>query len=285
MADPLQIAGFLAVIFAASFGAGIVGSLAGLGGGVFLVPLLTVGFGLDIHYAIGASIVSVIATSSGAAAAYVRDRITNLRIGMFLELATTTGAITGALVATFVQPRTLFLIFGAVLALSAVPLIRQIGEELPAGVRDDVWASRLRLAGTYPDAVHRRNVPYQVTRVPLGLGMMWIAGLISGLLGIGSGVFKVLAMDVGMRLPMKVSTTTSNFMIGVTAAASAGIYFGRGDVLPVVAAPVALGVLAGAGVGTRLLVRMRNNTLRQLFVPILLLISAEMILRGFGVRL
>ena len=271
------------MIFATSFGAGVVGSLAGLGGGVFLVPLLTVGFGLDIHYAVGASIVSVIATSSGAAAAYIRDRITNLRIGMFLELATTTGAITGALVAAYVNARTLFLIFGIVLALSALPLIRQIGEELPIGVRNDVWAARLRLAGRYPDRM-LGSVPYQVTRVPVGLGMMWIAGVISGLLGIGSGVFKVLAMDVGMRLPMKVSTTTSNFMIGVTAAASAGIYFGRGDVLPVIAAPVALGVLSGAAVGTRLLVRMRNKTLRQLFVPILILISIEMILRGFGVR-
>ncbi len=271
------------MIFATSFGAGVVGSLAGLGGGVFLVPLLTVGFGLDIHYAVGASIVSVIATSSGAAAAYIRDRITNLRIGMFLELATTTGAITGALVAAYVNARTLFLIFGIVLALSALPLIRQIGEELPIGVRNDVWAARLRLSGTYPDRM-LGSVPYQVTRVPVGLGMMWIAGVISGLLGIGSGVFKVLAMDVGMRLPMKVSTTTSNFMIGVTAAASAGIYFGRGDVLPVIAAPVALGVLSGAAVGTRLLVRMRNKTLRQLFVPILILISIEMILRGFGVR-
>ncbi|MDE1838232.1 MAG: sulfite exporter TauE/SafE family protein, partial [Euryarchaeota archaeon] len=164
-----------------------------------------------------------------------------------------------------------------------LPLVRQIGEELPQGVRDDAWASRLRLAGTYPD---RRLGPvaYQVARVPVGLAMMWIAGLISGLLGIGSGVFKVLAMDVGMRLPMKVSTTTSNFMIGVTAAASAGIYFGRGDVLPVIAAPVALGVLSGAAIGTRLLVRMRNTTLRALFVPILLLIAVEMILRGFGVR-
>ncbi|MHB8631575.1 MAG: sulfite exporter TauE/SafE family protein [Candidatus Limnocylindria bacterium] len=280
--DPSGVASFVTILFAGSFVAGVIGALAGLGGGVVLVPLLTVGFGLDVHYAIGASIVSVIATSSGAAAAYIHDHITNLRIGMFLELATTTGAISGALAAAFVQPRILFIIFGIALALSAVPLLRQLGEELPHDVRDDSLAARLHLAGSYPDAKLGRIVTYGVTRVPLGLGLMWIAGLLSGLLGIGSGVFKVLAMDVGMRLPMKVSTTTSNFMIGVTAAASAGIYFSRGDVLPLVAAPVALGVLAGAGVGTRLLVRLHSVTLRKIFVPLLLAIAGEMLLRGFA---
>ncbi len=280
--DPTGVTGFVILVFAGSFVAGIVGALAGLGGGVVLVPLLTVGFGLDVRYAIGASIVSVIATSSGAAAAYVRDRITNLRIGMFLELATTTGAISGALAAAFVQPRILFIVFGIALALSVLPLLRELGEELPGGVRDDALAARLRLAGSYPDATLGRTVAYGVTRVPLGLVLMWLAGLLSGLLGIGSGTLKVLAMDVGMRLPMKVSTTTSNLMIGVTAAASAGIYFSRGDVLPVVAAPVALGVLAGAGVGTRLLVRMHSATLRKIFVPLLLAIAIEMLLRGFG---
>ncbi len=275
---------FELIIFAGSVAAGVLGALAGLGGGVQIVPLLTVGLGIDIRYAIGASIVSVIATSSGAAAAYVRDRITNLRVGMFLELATTTGAIVGALVAGLVHPAVLFVVFGLVLGSSALPLIVRIGEELPEGVVADAWGKRLRLGSVYHDAALGQTVPYEVTRVPLGLGMMWVAGVISGLLGIGSGAFKVLAMDVGMRLPMKVSTTTSNFMIGVTAAASAGIYCARGDVHPLLAAPVALGVLAGAGIGSRLLTRLRNATLRKLFVPLLLVIALEMLLRGLGVR-
>lgn len=272
------------VLFAGSMLAGVAGALAGLGGGVLIVPLLTIGFGVDIRYAIGASIVSVIATSSGAAAAYVRDQLTNLRVGMFLELATTTGAIVGALLAGYLHASVLFVVFGVVLMISVLPLIARLGEELPEGVRNHPWAERLRLASSYDDAVLGKVVHYQVARVPAGLGMMWIAGLISGLLGIGSGTFKVLALDTAMRLPMKVSTTTSNFMIGVTAAASAGIYFSRGDVNPLVAAPVALGVLAGAGLGSRLLVQLRNTTLRKVFVPLLLLIAGEMILRGLGVR-
>lgn len=275
---------FMLILFLGSVLAGIIGALAGLGGGVLIVPLLTIGFGIDIRFAIGASIVSVIATSSGAAAAYVRDRITNLRAGMFLELATTLGAMLGAFVAGLVHPATLFILFGLVLALSVLPLLARLGEELPQGVKADAWATRLRLGSTYHDAVLGQTVTYQATRVPLGLGMMGIAGLVSGLLGIGSGTFKVLAMDTAMRLPMKVSTTTSNFMIGVTAAASAGVYFSRGDVNPLIAAPVALGVLLGAGLGSRLLVRLRNTTLRKLFVPVMLLIALEMILRGLGVR-
>ena len=272
------------IILAGSVIAGIVGALAGLGGGVLVVPLLTVGFGVDIHYAIGASIVSVIATSSGAAAAYVRDQLTNLRVGMFLEMATTSGAIAGALVAGLIHPAILFVLFGFVLAISAAPLVARLGEELPQGVANDRWAKRLRLGSSYYDGALDRTVTYDVTHVPVGFAMMWVAGLISGLLGIGSGTFKVLAMDTAMRLPMKVSTTTSNFMIGVTAAASAGIYFSRGDVHPLIAAPVALGVLIGAGLGSRLLVRLSNATLRKLFVPLLLIIALEMILRGFGVR-
>ncbi len=272
------------IILVGSMIAGVIGALVGLGGGVLIVPLLTVGFGVDIHYAIGASIVSVIATSSGAAAAYVRDEITNLRAGMFLEIATTSGAIVGALLAAAVQPTILYILFGTVLIISALPLVAHIGEELPQGVVSDIWSKRLRLSASYYDAVLGRVVKYEVTRVPAGFGMMGVAGLISGLLGIGSGTFKVLAMDTAMRLPMKVSTTTSNFMIGVTAAASAGIYFSRGYVHPLIAAPVALGILAGAALGTRILVRVRNTTIRKVFVPILVLIAIEMILRGFGVR-
>ncbi len=268
---------FFVLVFASSLLAGLVGSLVGLGGGVFIVPLLTLAFGLSIHEAIGASIVSVIATSSGAAAAYVRDHVTNLRIGMFLEIATTLGAVTGALVAVFLPTGILFIVFGIVLVISAVPLIVKIGEELPVGVKNDIWARRLALASTYPDARLGRDVPYEVARVPAGFSMMYVAGLISGLLGIGSGTFKVLAMDTAMRLPMKVSTTTSNFMIGVTAAASAGIYFERGYINPLVAAPVALGVLVGATVGAKTLARLSNAMIRKIFVPLLLLIAIEML--------
>ncbi len=275
----------LALIFGASIIAGLLGSLVGLGGGVLIVPLLTLAFGFPISLAIGASIISVIATSSGAAAAYVRDHLTNLRVGMFLEIATTTGAITGAFLAGLLAPQLLFIIFGVILLISAAPLIFKIGEELPSGVKNDRWAKWLRLSGSYPDQYLGREVSYEVTRTPLGMGMMYVAGLISGLLGIGSGTFKVIAMDTLMRLPMKVSTTTSNFMIGVTAAASAGIYFSRGDIAPLVAAPVALGVLLGALLGARLLVHLSNKTLRLIFLPLIILAALEMVLHGAGVGL
>ena len=271
------------LIFAGSIAAGLLGSLVGLGGGVLIVPLLTLAFGLPIYFAIGASIISVIATSSGAAAAYVRDHLTNLRIGMFLEIATTTGAITGAFLAGLLAPNLLFVLFGVILLVSALPLMLKIGEELPHGVKNDRLANWLRLSDSYPDQCLGREVSYQVTRTPLGMAMMHVAGIISGLLGIGSGTFKVLAMDTAMRLPMKVSTTTSNFMIGVTAAASAGIYFSRGDVPPLVAAPVALGVLLGAFLGTRLLTRLSNKALRLIFIPVMVIIALEMTLRGLGI--
>lgn len=279
MLAPPHLLFFILVLLASIF-AGLVGSLVGLGGGVFVVPLLTLAFGLPIHYAIGASIVSVIATSSGAAAAYVRDRITNLRVGMFLEVATTIGAISGAFLSVIAPTDLLFVVFGLVLVVSAVPLVVKLGEELPTGVQSDRWAKALSLAGKYPDRYLKREVAYEVTHVPAGLSMMYVAGLISGLLGIGSGTFKVLAMDGAMRLPMKVSTTTSNFMIGVTAAASAGIYFQRGFINPMVAAPVALGVLIGATVGAKTLARLSNTTIRKIFVPLLVLIAVEMLIRG-----
>jgi uncharacterized membrane protein YfcA/uncharacterized membrane protein len=273
------------LIFGGAIAAGMLGSLVGLGGGVLIVPLLTLAFGLPIYFAIGASIISVIATSSGAAAAYVRDHLTNLRVGMFLELGTTTGAITGAFLAVVLVPNLLFVLFGIILLISAVPLLFKLGEELPKGVKNDRLARWLGLAGTYPDQRMGRQVPYQVTRTPLGLAMMYLAGIISGLLGIGSGSFKVLAMDTAMRLPMKVSTTTSNFMIGVTAAASAGIYFARGDIPPLIAAPVALGVLSGAFIGSRLLARLSNKMLRLIFLPVLAIIAIQMVMRGLGIVL
>ncbi|HEY1391031.1 MAG TPA: sulfite exporter TauE/SafE family protein [Ktedonobacterales bacterium] len=284
MAAPPHLLFFLLVL-TASIAAGLIGSLVGLGGGVFVVPLLTLVFGLPLHEAIGASIISVIATSSGAAAAYLRDHITNMRVGMFLEIATTLGAITGAFLTAIAPTGLLFLIFGLVLVFSAAPLIMRFGEELPQGVKNDRWAERLSLASSYRDERLGRTIPYQVTHVPLGVVMMYVAGTISGLLGIGSGTFKVLAMDTAMRLPVKVSTTTSNFMIGVTAAASAGIYFERGDINPVVAAPVALGVLAGATIGARTLTRLSNRSIRKLFVPILIFIALSMLIRGASILL
>ncbi|HYL42725.1 MAG TPA: sulfite exporter TauE/SafE family protein [Ktedonobacteraceae bacterium] len=273
------------LIFVSAMLAGTLGSLVGLGGGVLIVPLLTLAFGLPIRYAIGTSIVAVIATSSGAAAAYVRDNMTNMRIGLFLEMATTIGAICGAFLAGLLAPASLFLIFGVILLVSVVPQVFKIGEELPKGVHNDRWATWLHLGGSYPDQRLGREVSYQVTRTPLGLAMMYVAGVLSGLLGIGSGTLKVLAMDTIMRLPMKVSTTTSNFMIGVTAAASAGIYFARGDIPPLVAAPVALGILLGAFIGARLLSRLSNKTLRLIFVPIMAFVAVEMVLRGLGIGL
>jgi uncharacterized membrane protein YfcA len=273
---------YFLVVFAACSVAGLLGSLVGLGGGIFVVPLLTLAFGLPIEQAVGASIVSVIATSSGAAAAYVRDRLTNLRIGMFLEIATTLGALTGALAAGFAPAGALYLVFGLVLLASAAPLVLRLGEDIPKGVHNDRLADALGLASSYPDRQLGMEVPYQVTRVPLGFGLMYVAGAISGLLGIGSGSFKVVAMDTVMRLPMKVSTTTSNFMIGVTAAASAGIYFARGDIRPLVAAPVALGVLAGAVVGAQLLTHLKTATVKKIFLVLLVAVALEMLFRGIS---
>ncbi|HEX9043644.1 MAG TPA: sulfite exporter TauE/SafE family protein [Candidatus Limnocylindrales bacterium] len=272
-------------ILVVSLVAGVIGALAGVGGGILVVPSLTILFGVDIHLAVGASIVSVIATSSGAAAAYVRDRITDMRVGMFLELATTTGAVCGALLAAVVAPAFLYVLLGAVLLFSAVQQVLRLGEELPPAIEPSPVAARLRLVGSYPDARLGTEVPYAARRVPLGFALMAGAGVVSGLLGIGSGALKVLAMDGAMRLPMKVSSATSNFMIGVTAAASAGIYLARGDVDPRIAAPVALGVLTGATIGARVLPRLANRHVRIVFLPVLLAIGLETLARGLGIGL
>jgi uncharacterized membrane protein YfcA len=269
-------------IFVVSVAAGLIGALAGVGGGILVIPVLTIGFGIDIRLAVGASIVSVIATSSGAATAYVRDRMTDMRVGMFLELATTSGAVSGALLAAAVSPAFLYVLLGAVMLLSAASQVARLGEETPPEGPPSALAARLRLTSSYPDRRLGREVSYTARRVPLGFGLMWIAGVVSGLLGIGSGILKVLAMDVAMRLPMKVSSATSNFMIGVTAAASAGIYLGRGDVDPRIAGPVALGVLAGALVGARLLQHISNRSVRLVFLPVLVVVGLETMGRGLG---
>lgn len=271
------------LLFVASMGAGMLGALVGLGGGVLIVPLLTIGFNIDFRLAIGASIVCVIATSSGAGSALLRDRMTNFRIGTFLEVATTTGAIAGALVAPHLPVNALSILFGLILLASIIPTVRKLGADQALPMGSDPWGARLKLGGAYPDRSLGRDVTYYVTGSPLGLGLMFIAGMVSGLLGIGSGALKVLAMDTAMHLPIKVSTATSNYMIGVTAAASAGIYFWRGDVLPLVAAPVALGILTGALIGAHFLVRFRGTTVRLVFLIALTLVAVNMLLRGFGV--
>lgn len=275
---------FLIETFVTAIGAGIFGALLGLGGGVILVPVLTLALGIDIHYAIGASIISVIATSSGAAATYLRDGITNIRVGMVLEMATTTGAIAGALLAGYIGGAGLFIIFSAVLFYSAFVMYRRRNTELPTGVEMGPLANFLNLGSEYYDSALDRSVKYNVRGVRYGLPLMVIAGAVSGLLGIGSGILKVPAMDLAMKLPLKVSTATSNFMIGVTAAASAGIYFVRGDINPFIAAPVALGVLIGAMIGTRLMVRARSTLIRRVFIIVLVVIAAQMFVKGFGIH-
>lgn len=264
-----------------SFVAGLLGSLTGLGGGVVIVPLLTLVFGVDIRYAIGASLVSVIATSSGAAAAYVKEGYSNIRIGMFLEIATTMGALAGASVAARLPTSVIAVIFGLVLIYSAYlsgrPQAERISDDPP-----DRLATLLRMDGSYPTPGGPQT--YHVHAIPAGFGLMFVAGMLSGLLGIGSGAVKVLAMDQAMRLPFKVSTTTSNFMIGVTAAASAGVYLNRGYIDPGLAMPVMLGVLAGSLLGARVLVRAQTRMLRIVFSLVIVLLGAEMIYNGLTGR-
>jgi uncharacterized membrane protein YfcA len=258
--------------------AGFLGSLTGLGGGVVITPVLTLLLGVDLHYAMGASLVSVIATSSGAASAYVKEGLSNMRVGMLLEIATTFGAIAGAHLVTVVPASALAVIFGVMLLYSAWHSFQQHSERPVA--QSDPLAVRLRLDGTYPQAA--RLVPYHVRRVKTGFGLMFGAGLLSGLLGIGSGAMKVIAMDQAMSIPFKVSTTTSNFMIGVTAAASAGIYLSRGYIEPRLAMPVMLGVLAGSLAGARQLMGAGIRPLRLVFSAVIALLAIEMISTGIS---
>lgn len=273
---------FSAWVATASLLAGFLGSMTGLGGGVVIVPLLALAFGVDIHYAIGASLVSVIATSSGSASAYLKEGFSNIRIGMFLEIATTLGAIMGAFLATRTPTRAIAIIFGLVLLYSAIMSIRK-RQERAKDAPPDKLAHRLRLNGTFPEGGEK--VVYHVRRVPLGFGLMFGAGTLSGLLGIGSGAVKVLAMDEAMEVPFKVSTTTSNFMIGVTAAASAGIYLSRGFIQPAIAMPVTLGVLVGSLLGAKVLVRAKVRSIRMVFALVIAALGAEMIFNGITGRL
>jgi len=260
--------------------AGALGALLGLGGGFVVVPVLTLFFGVNIRLAIGASVIAVIATSSGAAVAYVRDHMANMRVGMFLELATTTGAVTGAFLGSILVPRLLYAIFALALAQSALAVARRRRLEDRPAPPPDAWADALGLHGSYPDQARGRTVEYRVARTKLGFALMYVAGTVSGLLGVGSGTLKVPAMDLAMGLPMKVSTATSNFMIGVTAAASAGVYFARGDVDPFLAAPIAVGVLIGALGGARLLGGIQPRLLRLLFAGAVLVVAVSMLLKA-----
>jgi uncharacterized protein len=278
----MNTAEFSGFIFFGSVLAGLLGSLTGLGGGVVIVPVLTLVFHVDIHYAIGASLVSVIATSSGAAAAYVREGYSNIRIGMFLEIATTLGAVLGAYLTARVSTHAIGLIFGLVLLYSAYASLKKKRVHA-ASHENNTLAKRLRLRGSFPNA--NGNEDYVAQRVPAGFGLMFSAGTLSGLLGIGSGAVKVLAMDQAMGLPFKVSTTTSNFMIGVTAAASAGIYLSRGYISPGLAMPVMLGVLMGSLIGAKVLVHANVKTLRMVFALVIVALGIEMILNSITGRL
>ena len=273
----MNVLEFTALVALGSFAAGFLGALTGLGGGVVVVPMLTLLFHVDIRYAIGASLVSVIATSSGAAAAYVREGYSNIRIGMFLETATTAGALAGAALALHVPTAAIAIVFGCVLLYSAFRSIRHRVEH-GAHLKSSRFAKLLKLEGAYPTPEGEQ--PYAVTGVSYGYSLMFGAGVLSGLLGIGSGAVKVLAMDQAMKIPFKVSTTTSNFMIGVTAAASAGVYLARGYIAPGITMPVMLGVLAGSMLGAKILVRAHVKALRYVFAAVIVALGIEMILNG-----
>ena len=273
---------FSLLLLAGAFIAGLIGSLTGLGGGVVLTPLLTLAFHVDIRYAIGSSLIASIATSSGSAAAYVREGITNMRLGMFLEIATTTGAVTGALLAVYTPTHVVAVIFGIVLIFSAIMSLRKHTEPQIDG-KVSKLANWLKLNSNYP--VKEKIVNYNVINVAGGYIVMTFAGILSGLLGIGSGALKVLALDTVMRIPFKVSTTTSNFMIGVTAAASAVVYFQRGYIDPGLSLPVVLGVLGGAVIGSRILIRTGGEWLKILFTIVISIMAIEMIYNGLSGKL
>jgi uncharacterized protein len=278
----MNVLEFTLLVWFGSLVAGLLGSLTGLGGGVVLVPLLTIFFKVDLRYAIGASLVSVIATSSGAAAAYVREGFSNIRIGMFLEIATTTGALLGAYLTAKISTSVIAIIFGSVLLYSAY-VSRRTRPRTELDDAPDPIATRLRMNGSFPTTSGIRH--YTVHRVPAGFALMFGAGTLSGLLGIGSGAVKVLAMDQAMKIPFKVSTTTSNFMIGVTAAASAGVYLSRGYIDPGLAMPVMLGVLVGSLVGSRILVKAETKKLRLVFSVVIVVLALQMIYNGIVGRI
>lgn len=280
----LTIELFTIILFFGACLAGFLGSLTGLGGGVVVIPLLTLGFGVDMRYAVGAALVTSIASSSGAAAAYIKEGITNVRIGMFLEIATTTGAVIGALVAMYLDKMYIAIIFGVVLIFSAIRSIAKKKTDVDSSAGGDKLAGTLKLNGSYP-APDGTIVHYKVHNVVIGYLLMTLAGILSGLLGIGSGALKVLAMDTAMKIPFKVSTTTSNFMVGVTAAASAVIYLQRGYIDPGLAFPIVVGVLSGAFIGSKILPKANVRRLRILFSVVIFFLALSMMYNGLTGKL
>ncbi len=267
------------ILLFCSIAAGFLGSLLGLGGGIIIVPTLSLLFHVNIRYAIAASLISIVATSSGAAASYLKDNLTNLRLAVLLEIGTVTGAITGFLIAKKIQTHYLFLLFGVFLFISTLMTLRKRSEHL--STKNHPWSHKLGLASSFPDK--KNGVQhYNVEQVPFGLIAMYFAGVLSSLLGIGSGIFKVLAMDGAMKLPMKVSSATSNFMIGVTATASAGAFLLRGDVRPEIAAPVSVGIIIGSWIGAHYMVKIPSNVIRKIFVVVLGVVSIQMIIKGLS---
>ena len=279
--------GFGIWLFTVSLGASALGGMLGMASGIFIVPILTMFGGVSMHTAIAASIVSVIACSCGSAVPFLKGRLVNIRLAIVLEIATTLGALTGVFLVGLLPVAFLSLLFAVILALSAQQMLVRRGE--PAGeilISDSGGsAAALRLHSSYPDQTLGRDIAYRVQRVPLGMVLMYGAGLISALLGIGSGVLKIPAMDTALRLPIKVSSATSNFMIGVTAAASASVYFVRGDIIPAIAGPVALGSVVGALLGARILMVISNERIRLLFVVVLIALALQMFLSAFGIHL
>lgn len=269
---------FSLIVFLVSILAGVLGALLGLGGGIIIVPVLTLGFGVDIKYAIAASLISIIATSSGAAASFLKDHLTNLRVAVLLEAGTVSGALVGFLISSYANSSFLYIMYGTFLIFSALMMLRKRGDNL--SVLDHRWSTKLKLAGKFQDQAGAM-IDYRVANVPAGLIAMFFAGVLSAMLGIGSGIFKVLAMDGAMKLPMKVSSATSNFMIGVTASASASAYLLRGDVRPEIASPVSLGIIVGAFYGAKLMPKMNAQTIKKIFVVVLMIVSIQMLMKGF----
>lgn len=267
------------ILFLGAISAGLLGSLTGLGGGVIIIPLLTLGFGVPMHYAIGASLISVIGTSSGAAVAFVKEGFTNMRIGMFLEIATTAGAIVGALVSGMLNPNTIGIIFASILLLTVILNLKGKPDHQEPRIKGSL-EDKLKLYGTFPDKGILKS--YSARNTVPGFFMMMFAGAMSGLLGIGSGALKVLAMDNMMRLPFKVSTTTSNFMIGVTAVASSLIYFQRGEIIPVIVAPVLVGVVVGSFIGSKTLMVSKTKKLKTFFAIVITVLSIYMMYNGLS---
>lgn len=265
------------ILFLGAVSAGLLGSLTGLGGGVIIIPLLTLGFGVPMHYAIGASLISVIGTSSGAAVAFVKEGFTNMRIGMFLEIGTTAGAIMGALVSGMLNPNTIGIIFASILLLTVILNLKGKPDHQEPLIKGSL-EEKLKLYGTFPDKGILKS--YSARNTVPGFLMMMFAGAMSGLLGIGSGALKVLAMDNMMKLPFKVSTTTSNFMIGVTAVASALIYFQRGEIIPVIVAPVLIGVVVGSFIGSKTLMVSKTKKLKVFFAIVITILSVYMMYNG-----